>query len=199
MSIFDLGDGSTTNIDATEADSGGGEFTPIPAKTQCLAVIESALWVTFKEDHESAGEKYIELTWVVSQPPEFKNRKVKQKVRVHHEDTDKRKKALDMAVAIDNNSAAPANAKLRNYQSWDKVGDVELAKALVQARMIVMMQIYKFGIIDKRTGEPGEMSGNWINKVSPYKPGETLQRPEPIPKSVAAKPTATDFDADIPF
>ena len=126
--------------------SGGGEFDPIPAKTQVLAIPCEIKWDTYD------GEMFINIQWTVLQPAEYKNRRVFQKLKVKDDDEKKREKALRMLVAID------ANAKGGLLKSGKEPTDADLQKALLNKPMVLMLQVWKL--------EDGRQ-GNWISAVSP--------------------------------
>jgi hypothetical protein len=57
MSFWNL---STGNLDTSGSfDMGGGDMEPIPANTQCLAMIDEAKW------DSKEGNSYVSLRWTV--------------------------------------------------------------------------------------------------------------------------------------
>lgn len=148
MSFWNLSSGS---IDTTGSfDMGGGDMEPIPANTQCLAMIDEAKW------DEKEGSQYVSLRWSVIQPVEYKNRKVFQKLWVADPDPSakdpvkKRDKAIQMLAAIDVNASGG-----KMMASGEKPTDMSLAQHLSNKPMLI--QVMQWKIDDK--------IGNWIGKV----------------------------------
>ena len=148
MSFWNL---STGNVDTSGTfDMGGGDMEPIPANTQCLAMIDEAKW------DEKEGNRYVSLRWSVLQPMEYKNRKVFQKLWVSDPDPSakdpvkKRDKAVQMLAAID------ANASGGKLMARDEAPtDTSLTQCLTQKPMLIKVMTWK--IEDK--------VGNWIGQV----------------------------------
>jgi len=180
MSIFDTN--STGEFTAP-----GGELEPIPAKTNCLVVAEAATIIAMGEKSSNPGESYINIKWIVLQPGLYARRILFQKVRVNHPDPEKRKTALNMLAAIDCNSKAPDDRKLKHLNFIDDIDDIALARVIVNSKMVAMVQVIK-----PKNGEQG-YSGNWINKISPYVDGTVMPGPTP------GKSPVGDLDDDIPF
>lgn len=163
-----------------EFESGGGDIQPIPSNTQCLAAIDEAKW-----DHDTNGNRYISLRWMVLQPAEYKNRKVFQKLWVadadpRAKDADaKRDKAKRMLGAIDAN----AGSKLR--AAGVEPTDESLTLNLTSKPM--MIKVMQWSLTDEVTGE--NKTGNWIGAVSPRKGNS------PAPAAAPAKTVSTE----VPF
>lgn len=132
-------------------ETGGGDMTPIPAKTQVKAAIDEAKWDAYE------GDEYISLRWTVLAPAEFKNRKIFQKVRVN--DPAKAEKAKKMLGAI------AVNAGGGLLKTSGEPTDSDLQKHLLNKPMALLLQVWK--ITPDDGGE--EMTGNWISSVSPLK------------------------------
>lgn len=177
MSFFKLSDGSDAKADGSM--DMGGSIEPIPNNTNVLAAI------TETKIDEYQGDRYINNTWTVLKPDEYKNRKVFQKVHVFSSDSAKRDKAIKMLAAID------ANCGGKLVKSGKEPTDQLLAQSLLNRPMVCNLQVWK--ITEDRDGnkldEP--KSGNWVSKVSPRKAAAEEAKPE-------AKAPDLDSD-DIPF
>jgi hypothetical protein len=132
-------------------ETGGGDMTPIPAKTQVKAAIDEA-----KRDAYE-GDEYISLRWTVLAPAEFKNRKVFQKIRVN--DPAKAEKAKKMLGAI------AVNAGGGLLKTAGEPTDSDLQKHLLNKPMALLLQVWKI----KPDDGGDEITGNWISSVSPLK------------------------------
>lgn len=148
MSFWDLSTGSIENTGSF--DMGGGDMEPIPANTQCLAMIDEAKW------DEKEGSSYISLRWTIIQPVEYKNRKVYQKLWVADPDPSakdpvkKRDKAIQMLAAIDQNASGGKLMAL-----GEKPTDMSMSQCLSSKPMLI--QVMQWKIDDK--------VGNWVGKV----------------------------------
>jgi len=178
MGFFTLSDDTEIENISTEFDGGGGLIEPIPAGTQVLAFIEETTWV---EPKDITDNSYISIVWVVTQPEQHKEKKIRQKIQVNSNNVKKSDKARRMFAAIDAN----AGGKLIKLKSDPT--DVDFAKHLVNKLMVVMIQIWKGK--DKETGDI--ISGNWISAISPK--SSELKAPPVNEKS------SDDFDDDIGF
>jgi len=132
-------------------ETGGGDMTPIPAKTQVKAAIDEAKWDAYE------GDEYISLRWTVLAPAEFKNRKVFQKIRVN--DPAKAEKAKKMLGAI------AVNAGGGLLKTAGEPTDSDLQKHLLNKPMALLLQVWKI----KPDDGGDEITGNWISSVSPLK------------------------------
>lgn len=191
MSFWDLNDGSQAQGEGN-FEMGGGDMTPIPANTGCIAAIEEAKWDEYEED------RYISLKWRVMKPDDYANRVIFQKVKVYGTSRDKdlkatADKAKRMLAAIDVN----AGGKLMKVQG--EPDDTDLMSALVGKMMAIKVQVWK---LTKEDGE--KMEGNWVSAVAPAKGGnkapaqKAQPKAEPKPDPSPAEPV-DDFDDDIPF
>lgn len=155
MSFWNLSEGELDKSGAFE--TGGGNMEPIPADTQCLAMIDEAKWT-----HTNNGEEYLSLRWAVISPAEFKNRKVYHKLWVTDADpkakdpAKKRDKAKRMLAAIDFNAGGKLAA------STEAPTDESLTSALTRQPMIIKVMLWT--IEDAVTGETKK--GNWIGAVN---------------------------------
>lgn len=174
--FFKTSEGEDLAGQTGEYDTGGGDFDPIPAKTQVLAAPDEAKWDNYN------GDDYISVRWVVFKPEQYRNRKIFQKIRVNERDTKKADKAKRMLAAIDKNAGSNL-LKLEGAPT-----DSDLARALVNKLMILMLQVWT--LKDEDTGEIKK--GNWISAVSPRDAAKP-SAPKPAPKK------DQDFDDDIPF
>jgi hypothetical protein len=156
-------------------ETGGGDMTPIPAKTQVKSAIDEAKWDTY-DDME-----YISLRWTVLAPVEFKNRKIFQKIRVN--DPAKKEKALKMLGAI------AINAGGGLLKTAGEPTDADLQKHLLNKPMALLLQVWKI----KPDDGGDEITGNWISSVSPLK-----SKPVPVPTATPAVDNGIDED-DIAF
>ena len=132
-------------------ETGGGDMTPIPAKTQVKAAIDEAKWDAYE------GDEYISLRWTVLAPAEFKNRKIFQKIRVN--DPAKAEKAKKMLGAI------AVNAGGGLLKTAGEPTDSDLQKHLLNKPMALLLQVWKI----KPDDGGDEITGNWISSVSPLK------------------------------
>lgn len=173
-----------------EFEIAGGKFETIPAKTQCLALIEYIGW----EQFEDAGEtEYIEVTWSLLKPDCYANRKVPQKIQVcgkdqNRDDYDESKtskvikNAKGMLAAID----GLAGGKL--FALKKKPTDNDLQKALLNKPMLITLQVWE---TKNKFGE--DITGNWVSKVESAK-GAQLTNPKKT-----EKPVPDSDNDDIPF
>lgn len=175
-------------------DAGGGGFDPIPAKTQVLAAIDEISWDQTGDFDDYPGEDIIKARWSILSPPEFKNRKVFQKIRPLCEDAKKADKGKKMFSAIDAN----AGGKLAKL---GKLPDDVALQGLTGKPQVLMLQVWQ--IKDGSGNVTNE--GNWVSSVSPRKSGaakaaaaNTEAEAEPA-QSAQEKPAIDNFDDDIPF
>lgn len=178
MSFFTLSDGNTATSDGN-MDMGGGSFDPIPANTNVLAAITESKIDSYE------GERYINNTWTVLAPAEYKNRKVFQKLRVYDADPAKKDKAIRMLAAID------ANCGGKLVASGKEPTDSLLTQCLLNKPMVCNLQVWE--ITEDKNGKPlpesSWKSGNWISKVSPRK----------AQQEAAPAPAVEDDTDKIPF
>lgn len=88
------------NIDTSNStfELGGGDLAPIPENTRVLAIAEEA------KNDEYQGVRSIKVKWRISQPAEYANRVIFQKLQVYTPDkADKHKRML---AAIATNAGA---------------------------------------------------------------------------------------------
>lgn len=152
-------------------ETGGGDMTPIPAKTQVKAAIDEAKWDSYD------GDEYISLRWTVLAPADYKNRKIFQKVRVN--DPTKGEKAKKMLGAI------AVNAGGGLLKTTGQPTDSDLQKHLLNKPMALLLQVWKI----KPEDGSDEMTGNWISSVSPLK-----AKADPTPA-----PVVEDIEDDLAF
>lgn len=180
MSFFQTSTGEAINADGSFS-SGGGDFAPIPKGTRVLAIVQEAKITEYQ------GEQKIEIKWDVAQPAEFKGRKVFQKIKAYDTDTQTRDKAIRMLAAID------ANAGGKLMASGAEPTNQSLAAALTSKMMVLKLDVW----------DMNGKKGNWVQEVSPRKPGgAAVPAPAPAPAPVAAPAAAafSDIDDDlIPF
>lgn len=170
--FWDLEDKSESLPTNGTFDMGGGDFDPLPAKTQVLAALEELKW----NDYE--GEITIQGKWAVLAPDEYKNRKIFQKIRIEDSDTKKRDKAKRMLAAIDAN----AGGKLITFGR--KPTNEDLALNLCNKPMMLLLGVW----------EQNDKRGNWVMQVAPK--GTPKQ---PKPQRQESQSQGVDFGDDIPF
>lgn len=179
--FWDLNEGGSAT-GSGEFEMGGGDMTPIPSNTGCIAAIEEAKW------DEYDGDRFISLKWRVMKPDEYAKRVIFQKVKVFGTSKDKDPKATAdkakrMLAAIDSN----AGGKLMKVQG--EPSDMDLMSALVGKTMAIKLQVWEMEI----NGE--EKSGNWVSAVAPAKGAAAKMKLEP-----KTEPEPIDDDIDsIPF
>jgi hypothetical protein len=117
---------------------------PIPANTNCIALIENAAW------NEYQGVYKIEITWQIVAPSNHKGRKIFQKLDVKNSDKAKKEKALKMLAAIDMNAGGHL------FAAGKSPTDTDLLKALANKIMQIKLQVWE---IDGK-------KGNWVCAVS---------------------------------
>ncbi len=147
------------------------KFEPIPDGTSVLAAISEINW-TWRN-----GDEYIEGTWGVLKPDEFKNRKIFQKFKVLDSDDKKSTKAKRMLAAIDKNASGGKLLALGRQPT-----DLDLAKFLIGKQMVLRVGLWE---LDGKVG-------NWVQAVSPKAP---LPDNPSVPKKTE---TPDDYDDDIP-
>lgn len=169
MSFWDLSDGSNAKDTGTGFEIPSGGFDPIPHGSSVLAYPEAVKWHT--PDPSKTGDvtvSYIDVTWVIVKPEEFKGRKVfGHKLWVTDLDPgveldpkkgkpkalEKRDKARRMLAAID------ANAGGRLSQNPGIPTDSDLGLALINKMMVITLAEWE--------GRDGGAGGNWVSAVAP--------------------------------
>ena len=187
MSFWNLSNGE--NLAGSEVETTfnmGGDSTPIPNKTDCLAVIEEAKWDSYKADW------YISLKWRVMKPDEYGNRVVFQKVKVLGTEACKDKaatadKAKRMLLAIDAN----AGGKLRKINR-DPLNE-DLTMCLCGKPMIIKVMVWQI----KDDSGTVTNEGNWVGAVSPSK--ARLEQAMSAPSKPFTPSVTIGDDNDVPF
>jgi hypothetical protein len=171
--FFQTSDGE--QIKAEKEYSTGGDLDPIPKGTIVLAAPYEAKR-QFKDDFKTKQPlpESIGINWTVLAPPEYKNRKIFQDIKVNSKDPVKEEKAKRMLAAID------ANAGGKLAEAGEYPTDSALATALVNKPMLLKLTVW--------VSEDKSASGNWVMAVSPRNK-----------EAAAVETPATDFDDDIPF
>jgi len=149
--------------------------SPIPDNTTAQAYIKDVTWKEYE------GEEYIHIQWSILKPADIKGRVVFQKLKVNESDPDRRKRAINMLMAIDFN----AGGKLPKNKNPD---NSDLAKCLSKAMMVIKVKKW----------EMEGREGNWIAAVSAGKKKNKPVEPEPEVIEDAPDGEEDDFD-DIPF
>jgi len=170
--FFQTSDGE--KIKADKEYDGGGGFETIPKGTVVLAAPYEAKR-QFKDDFETKQPlpESIGINWTVLAPPEYKNRKLFQDLKINSKDTKQEDKAKRMLAAID------ANAGGKLAEAGEYPTDSALATALVNKPMMLKLGVWE--------SKDKSMSGNWVMAVSPRN------------AAVAEVETPVVFDDDIPF
>lgn len=169
----------------SEFEISGGNFEPIPDKTQLLAIIDEAGWI---DDIYNEDAAIIQLRWTVMQPEEYKNRKIFQKLRVRNSDPKKSEKAKRMLLAID------ANAGGNIAKAGKTPQDADLAIHLMNKPMVIKVMIWEMD------GDGDEKRrGNWVCAVSPRKNQNTAPAPVQQASAPVQQASAQLDDDDIPF
>ncbi len=169
MSFFETTDTKGTG----NFELGGGEIALIPNDTKVLAVCEDA-----KNDMYNL-EETIKLKWRVSQPAEYANRVLFQKLKVYDPAKGAQHKRMLAAIAT--------NAGGKLFAAMEKAGestpsDASLATITNQP---MVLQLGTWELDDK------SKKGNWVKAVSPRKPLASAP--------VKAAPTPAIDTDDVPF
>lgn len=168
MSFWDLSDGSNAKDTGTGFEIPSGGFDPIPHGSSVLAYPEAVKWqMTDPERTNGIAASYIEITWKIAKPEEFKGRTIFHKIWATDLDPgveldpkkgkpkalEKRDKARRMLAAID------ANAGGRLSQNPGIPSDSDLGLALVNKMMVITLAEWE--------GRDGGNGGNWVSAVAP--------------------------------
>lgn len=171
MSFFQKSD-TTGN---GEFQLGGGTLQPIPDDTRVLAVCEEA-----KNEMYNHSE-YIKLKWRVSQPAEYANRVLFQKLQVY--DAAKQEAHRKMLAAIATNAGGKLFSEMEKANE-ESPSDRSLT-TITNKPMVLLLGVWEL--------EDKSKNGNWVKAVSPRKPSGAsapVATPKPAP--------ADDLD-DVPF
>ena len=170
------------NIDTTSStfELGGGDLAPIPENTKVLAIAEEA------KNDEYQGARSIKVKWRISQPAEYANRVIFQKLQVYTPDkADKHKRML---------AAIATNAGGQLFQAMQQTGETEPSdmslSTITNRPMVLQLGIWE--------SEDKSKSGNWVKAVSARK--SPAGAPAPVPVAPPPPPPLADIDDDsIPF
>ena len=170
------------NIDTTSStfELGGGDLAPIPENTKVLAIAEEA------KNDEYQGARSIKVKWRISQPAEYANRVIFQKLQVYTPDkADKHKRML---------AAIATNAGGQLFQAMQQTGETEPSdmslSTITNRPMVLQLGIWE--------SEDKSKSGNWVKAVSARK--SPAGAPAPVPVAPPPPPVATVvMEDDIPF
>lgn len=176
MSFFTLSTGQQATATNSFEIEGGGNLEPIPAGTQVLATCEEASVAEWEGD-DGKVDRYINLKWRVAKPDEYKNRVLFQKIRVWEDDAAKRDRALTMLIAIDTNCGG------RLLATGKEPDSVALQQSLTGYPMILKLDVWE---AKNRKGE--DISGNWVQAVSPAAAQPQQPAPQQIAQGVPAAP-----------
>lgn len=183
MSFWATSDGSSAQKTEGKFEMGGGDIAPIPDGTSVLAIAEEA------KNDEYQDNQYIKVKWRISKPAEYANRVIFQKVQVYEKDAAKADKAKRMLAAIASNSGGGLFTSMEQ-RNETMPSDMSLAQ-LCNRPMVLKMGVWELDDKSK--------SGNWVQAVSPAKPGAAAPAaPAPAPKPAPAPAAEINLD-DIPF
>ena len=148
VNFWDLGEDEKVT---GEFESGG--FNLIPDGTRVLCMLEDIKWVSPKAAFDSTTDSgdYVEATWKVLEPLDYRKTVLFQKIRIMHNEADKAKKAKMMLLAIDHN----AGGELAKLDRKPEDGDMQ--RALLNTIVCATVRIW----------EMDDKKGNWIAKVEP--------------------------------
>lgn len=195
MSFFD-----GINTQESEFELGGGGFPPIEKDTRVLAVCESAVNESGEDFDTKEPTRYINLKWRISQPVQYQNRIIWQKLHVYDPKRADRHRSMLSAIAA--NAGGGLFTAMKNANESEP-SDASLTQ-LTNIPMVLLLDVWN----DRETGQP---AGNWVKAVSPRKsqqqqaaapqqPAPIVQQPAPAAAPApASAPTADSFVDDIPF
>jgi len=192
MSFWNLSNNEAANTGDTEYEQETGNLAPIPDGSSVLASIDEAKWdMTRNRDAE-----FISLRWTVSEPAQFANRKIFQKLWVTDSDPNvkdeekaakKRDKALRMLAAIDANCGGKLSKKAGRPTNDD------LTLCLTNRLMVIKCMVWEITGMDGSTN-----SGNWIAAVAPKSKGIEVREAKAAPKPAPARGVRLEDD-EVPF
>ena len=169
------------NIDTTTSsfELGGGDLAPIPENTKVLAIAEEA------KNDEYQGTRSIKVKWRISQPAEYANRAIFQKLQVYTPDKADAHKRMLAAIAT--------NAGGQLFQAMQQSGETEPSdmslSTITNRPMVLQLGIWE--------SEDKSKSGNWVKAVSARK--SPAGAPAPVPVAPPPPPVADIDDSDILF
>jgi len=188
MSFWNTSDGESVTKGVEKEYSSGGNFDPIPEKTNCLAFISNARWATKRD----SDERYVEVEYTIEEPSEYSRRKVRHNLWVKDPNPDKKTKAeqdkkrdsdLKMLATID----AIAGGKLaKNGREPD---DDDLALGLTSKAIMIKLML-----------TPPDKDGNrrnWVSHVAPK--NGTLDVTKVEPAAASSRTADDDLEDSIPF
>lgn len=174
------------NIDTNTStfELGGDDLAPIPENTKVLAVAEEA------KNDSYQGVRSIKIKWRISQPAEYANRVIFQKLQVYTpEKSDKHKRML---------AAIATNAGGQLFQAMQQSGESEPSdmslSTITNRPMVLQLGVWE--------SEDKSKSGNWVRAVSARKakPGQQAAPATPAPVVAPVVAPIDDMDGDdIPF
>lgn len=190
MSFWDLDSGENAATGSKEFEQPTGNFDPIPDGSNVLAVIDEVKW-----EFDRSQNEFLSVRWSISEPEQFANRKIYQKLWVTDSDPNakdaekaakKRDNAKRMLATIDANCGGKL-AKVARKPTND-----DLTLALTDRPMVIKCMVWEMK--DAATGSTN--SGNWISAVFPKERGVSVPD-APAPKPATTRETLKDDD--IPF
>ena len=157
MSYFKLSTGESVQSTG-EFELGGGDIKPIPKNTVVKVIAEQVKWTGFNDEPE-----FIDITWTVQAPAEYKNRKIFQKVKVDDRDPNVSDKAIRMLGAILHNAGS----------GFEALGDGKPSGDLLNRIITFKPMCLKLGVWEITKDEFGNplaeseiKRGNWVQAVS---------------------------------
>ena len=192
MSFWSLSTGESAVQDvAKEFEVPGGNLDPIPEGSHVLASIDAIKW----EKTQDGLAEYVNITWTVLKPEEYKNRKIFHKLWVSDfdpsvSDIEKAKKKRDRNIQMLATIDANAGGKLAKLQ--EKPSDDQMSFALVSQMMVL-------GIGEYETPD-GSKRGNWVRSIGPRDKQTNIAQPKNNPSVPSAVSNlAKEIGDDIPF
>lgn len=165
MSFWNLSNNESAAGSTQSYEVPQNNFDPIPEGSSVLAIAEKCAWAFEDENNHSAGSEYIEVTWSVLDPSEFKNRKIKQKLYVLdggrnsknpvEKFAQKKDRALKFLAAIDFHSGKKLS------KIGGKPTDAQLA-SVTGKPIIITLGEYAMAYTNRNTGEEGVSRGNHV-------------------------------------
>lgn len=190
MSFWSTSSGESINTNSTSFEiEGGGNFTPIPAGTKVLAIIENAS----RRKTQDGMAEYVEIKWAILRPEPYKNRKIFQKVWCldydpNVTDAEKAKSRKDRHIKM--LAAIDANAGGFLQKSGEEPSDLSLASALTNKQMVIGLNTWN----DSETKKP---AGNWVYYVAEKTAEISVVTADDVKKQQES--VSCQIDDEVPF
>jgi hypothetical protein len=150
MSFFD-----GINTQETEFELGGGDIAPIPKDTRVLAIGE-----------EAKNDSY-QVKWRITQPAEYANRVIFQKLKVFDDKKEIADKHKKMLAAIATNAGGKLFTAMQ--QAGETVPSDQSLTSITSVPMVLLLDVWE--------RDDKSKSGNWVKAVSARKGAQ--QEPAP--------------------